>query len=87
LFVKTQPVAGAQVSVVQTLLSPQTRGAPGWQAPPEHTSLTVHASPSEQAAALVALTQPVAGSQLSVVQTLLSLQFKAGPAWQDPIAH
>jgi hypothetical protein len=87
LFVKTQPVAGLQVSVVQTLLSLQTRGAPGWQAPPEHTSLTVQASPSEQATVLLALTQPLAGLQVSVVHTLLSLQLNAVPGWHVPNAH
>jgi hypothetical protein len=54
LFVKTQPVAGSHASVVQALLSPHTRGAPGWHDPPEQTSLTVHAFPSEQAIALFA---------------------------------
>jgi hypothetical protein len=87
LFVKTQPVAGSHVSLVHTLLSPQTRGPPGWQLPPEHTSLTVHASPSEHAAVLLALMQPAAASQLSVVQTLLSLQLNGVPAWHVPNAH
>ena len=87
LFVKTQPATGSHVSVVQTLLSPHTFGPPGWQAPPAQTSPTVHVFPSEQTLVLLALTQPVAVSQESVVQMLPSLQFNAVPAWHVPNAH
>src|SRR2546427_499501 len=84
LFVKTQPVAGSQVSVVQMLLSSQTTGVPGWQVPPPHVSPVVHALPSSHAFVLFLKTQPVAGSQVSVVQTLLSLQTAGAPGWQMP---
>jgi hypothetical protein len=87
LFVWTQPVAGSQLSVVQALLSSHTRGAPGWHVPPEQMSSTVQAFPSEQAAVLFVETQPVAESQLSVVQGLLSLQFNAVPDRHEPNAH
>ena len=93
LFVKTQPVAGSQLSVVQTLLSPHTRGAPGWHVPPVQTSLIVQAFPSEQAMALFVKTQPVAGLQASDVHTLVSLQTIAGPdrhvpkAQESPTVH
>ena len=87
LFMKTQPVAGLQPSVVQALLSLHTRDAPGWQVPPEQLSPTVQASPSEQAFALFVETHPVADSHVSVVQGLLSLQTAAGPARHAPNAH
>jgi len=49
LFVCVQPVAGAQASVVHTLLSSQFSAVvPGTHAPPEQTSPTVHAFPSLQ---------------------------------------
>ena len=52
LLVKTQPVAGLQVSVVQALLSSQTTGAPGTQAPPPQMSPVVQALPSLHATVL-----------------------------------
>jgi hypothetical protein len=56
---------------------------------PVHTpfaqmSVCVHALPSLQGAVLLVFTHPVAGLQLSSVQTLLSSQFGAGPPTQDP---
>jgi hypothetical protein len=45
LFVKTHPVAGAHVSVVQALPSLQTTGGPP-QVPPVQLSPLVHAFPS-----------------------------------------
>jgi hypothetical protein len=74
LFVNTHPVAGLHESVVQALLSLQTTAAPGLQAPPPQVSPVVQAFPSVQASALFVNTHPVAGLQVSVVQTLLSLQ-------------
>jgi hypothetical protein len=50
------------------------------QVPPPHVSPMVHAFPSSQAAVLFVNTQPVAGLQLSDVQTLPSLQTSVGPA-------
>ena len=58
LFVNTQPVAGAQVSFVHTLLSLQTSAGPPAHVPPEHVSLVVQASPSLQTADVVASTGP-----------------------------
>src|SRR6266850_2210681 len=43
-----QPVAGAQASAVQGLLSLQLRGVPGAQAPARQVSAPLQASPSEQ---------------------------------------
>ena len=74
LFVKTQPEAGTQVSVVHTLPSLQTTAVPAWQFPPPHVSPVVHAFWSSHAAVLFVKTQPEAGAQVSVVHTLLSLQ-------------
>jgi hypothetical protein len=85
LFVNTQPVAGLQLSLVQTLLSLQTTGVPAWQVPPPQVSPVVHAFPSSQAAALFVWTQPVAGLHESSVHGLLSLQVTAAPAWQVPL--
>jgi hypothetical protein len=69
LFVKTHPIVGSQLSVVHTLLSLQTTAAPALQEPPPQTSPDVHAFPSSQAIVLFVKTQPVAGLQLSVVQS------------------
>jgi hypothetical protein len=74
LFVKTQPVVGLHVSVVQTLPSLQVSAGPPTHAPPEQTSPVVHAFPSLQELLLFVNTQPVAGLHVSVVQTLPSLQ-------------
>jgi hypothetical protein len=84
LFVKTQPASSVQVSVVQGLLSLQIRPTPGWQVPPPQVSPVVHGLPSSHAFVLFVKTQPVAGLQLSVVQTLLSLQTTGVPGLQTP---
>jgi hypothetical protein len=66
LFVKTQPVAGLQLSVVQTLPSLHTIVVPP-QAPPEQESPDVHAFPSshvDPSAAFGFEQIPVAGSQV-----------------------
>jgi hypothetical protein len=47
----------------------------------------VQGFPSEQTLVLLMLTQPVAVSQLSVVQILPSLQLNGVPAWHVPKAH
>ena len=80
LFVKTQPVAGLQVSVVHTLLSLHVMAPPEWQVPPPQVSPVVHAFPSSQAFVLLMKAQPDAGLHVSVVQALLSLQTIAAPA-------
>jgi hypothetical protein len=75
LLVLTQPLAGLQLSSVHTLLSLQFGGGPPRQEPPLQVSLVVHALPSLHGALLLACTHPMAGLQLSSVQTLLSSQF------------
>jgi len=50
-------------------------------------SLPVQRMPSSHGAVLLECTQPVAGLQLSSVQTLPSLQFSAGPPTQAPFAQ
>jgi hypothetical protein len=83
LFVKTHPEPGSQVSVVQTLPSLQTSGAP-LHVPPPHVSPVVQALPSSQAIVLFVKTHPVAGMHASVVQALLSLQTTAEPPQLPP---
>ena len=53
LFMCAQPLAGLQLSVVQTLWSSQLGGGPPTQAPSEQVSLVVQASPSLQAVPFV----------------------------------
>ena len=80
LLVKTHPAAGVHVSVVHGLWSLQSSvPVPGWHVPPPQMSPTVHVLPSEHAFVLFVKTQPLAGLQVSVVQTLLSLQVLAVP--------
>jgi len=84
LFACTQPLAGLQESVVQTLPSLQLGAAPPTQVPPEQVSAVVQELPSSQLAVLFVFTQPVRLLQESVVQTLPSLQLGAGPPTQMP---
>src|SRR5438093_394905 len=85
LFVWTQPVAGLQVSSVHTFPSSQLGDAPPTHLPPLHLSLVVQASPSLHGAVLFLWKQPVAGLQVSSVQTLPSSQLSAGPPTQPPL--
>jgi len=87
LFTCVQPLAGLQPSVVQTLPSSQFGAGPPWQLPPAHASFVVHALPSSHALLLLACVQPLAGLHPSVVQTLPSSQFGAGPPTQAPPEH
>jgi hypothetical protein len=82
-----QPEAGTHESVVQALLSLQSGAGPPTQEPPAQLSLVVHALPSLQGSVLFVCVQPVAGLQPSLVQTLESLQFGAGPPTQKPLAQ
>jgi hypothetical protein len=84
LFVKTQPVAGLQLSVVQALLSLQTTAEPGTHTPPPHVSPKVQAFPSLHGFVLFVKTQPEAGLQLSSVHGLLSLHTTGVPGLQTP---
>jgi hypothetical protein len=87
LLAWVQPVPELQPSLVQTLPSSQFDAAPPMQKPPAHVSLVVHASPSSQVAELFVCAHPLAGMQVSVVHTLLSLQFGAGPPMHEPPKH
>jgi hypothetical protein len=87
LLVWTQPEAGSHESVVHGLLSSQNTGPPGLHVPPPQVSFVVQAFPSLHGLVLLAWPQPVDGLQLSVVQTLPSSQFGAGPPWQLPPPH
>jgi hypothetical protein len=85
--VLAQPVAGAQVSVVQMLPSLQLSGAAAVHTPLWQVSSPSQASPSaqEDPFGTAVVRHPVAGSQLSVVQTLPSLQVSGVPAVQAPL--
>jgi len=65
-----------QESSVQGLPSSQLIGVPGWQMPLLQVSPTVHGLKSSQGPVLLLCEQPVAGSQVSVVQTLPSSQLR-----------
>jgi hypothetical protein len=84
LFANTQPVAGSQLSVVQTVLSLQRTGVPPLQVPPPQVSPAVHALPSSQAFVLFVKTQPVARLHVSVVHALLSLHTIPVPVQAPP---
>jgi hypothetical protein len=81
------PVAGLHVSVVQALLSLQTTVVPAVQMPvwQVETPLQRLLSVSQLVPFVTGVrTQPEVGLQVSVVQTLLSLQLSAVPALQTP---
>ncbi len=85
--VPIQPEPGSQLSRVQGLPSLQTFSDPALQTPPAQTSCSVHGLPSSHGAVLATDLQPSTGSQLSVVQSLPSLQSVALPPAQLPPAH
>jgi hypothetical protein len=87
LSVCTQPPEESQVSSVQGLLSLQSTVRLPAHTPLAHVSFAVQKLPSSHVAVLFVWTQPVAGSQESSVQGLLSLQSVAGPPAQAPLAH
>src|SRR5205814_1702021 len=70
-----QPATGSQVSAVQGLLSLQLRPPPAVHTPAWQVSTPLHASPSlhEVPFGSAVCWHPATGSQLSVVQGLLSL--------------
>jgi hypothetical protein len=84
LFVFTHPVAGTHASLVHGLLSLQSGAGPPLQVPPPQVSPVVQALPSLQGFVLLVCAHPVDGSQLSVVQPLLSLQSIVAPERQEP---
>ncbi len=81
------PVATAQLSEVQGLLSLHVVPAPDTQPLVLHTSPTVHALPSLHGAVLAAWVQPSLASQPSSLQPLPSSQFNLPPGWQAPALH
>jgi hypothetical protein len=85
-LVCAQPVAGTQLSVVQTFESLQLRGVPAVQVPLWQVSAPLQRLASAHAVPLVTFvnTQPVLALQLSVVQTFESLQLRGVPAVQVP---
>lgn len=82
--VVTHPVAVLHESSVQGLPSLQTRAGPPTHTLAAHLSAVVQALPSSQLAVFAAFTHPVAGTQLSSVHGLLSLQFGAAPPTHVP---
>jgi hypothetical protein len=87
LSVWTQPPDESQVSSVQGLLSLQSTVRLPAHTPLAHVSFAVQKLPSSQDAVLFVWTHPVAGSQESSVQGLLSLQSVAGPPAHAPLAQ
>jgi hypothetical protein len=81
------PNTGSQLSSVQAFPSPHVGGAPPTHTPPAHVSPVVHALPSLHGSLLFVNTQPIAGSHVSVVQTLPSLHASGGPPTHTPAAH
>jgi hypothetical protein len=81
-----QPVTALQLSVVQTLPSLQLRAVPPAQVPLWQVSSPLQTLPSvhEEPFGSGVLAHPVTGLQLSVVQTLPSLQLSGVPAVQTP---
>lgn len=79
LFFCVQPDNGLQSSSVQGLPSSQTLAIPPLHLPPAHLSFSVHKLPSLHPAALLLNRHELIGSQVSVVQTLLSSQSLALP--------
>ncbi len=87
LAVWMQPDLGPQLSSVHAkpssqLVVPLAVHLPSW-----HASPLVHASPSLQAALTGVAVQPLAGSQASAVQGLLSSQLTALPPVHTPLLH
>jgi hypothetical protein len=75
--------------VVQGLLSLQLSAVPAAQTPAWQVSAPLHTFPSLHDVPFTTGTfrQPATGSQLSVVQTLLSLQLSGVPAVHTPAWH
>jgi hypothetical protein len=84
--VLAQPKTGSQPSVVQALPSSQSSAVPAVHTPPWQVSSPLQTSPSAHGVpfATGVFVQPVSGSQVSVVQTLLSSQLSGAPAVQTP---
>src|SRR5439155_9927151 len=74
-------------SAVHRVPSLQLSAGPPTHCPPAHVSAVVQALPSSHGTVLGVLTHPVAGSQVSVVHTLPSVQMGGGPPTQTPPAQ
>ena len=81
------PFTGSQLSVVQQLPSSQFVGGPPWHDPPLQRSPVVQALLSLHGFVFGACVHPLVGLHPSVVHTLPSSQFGAGPPWQLPPPH
>jgi hypothetical protein len=81
-----QPSTGWQVSLVQAFPSLQVRAGPGVQTPPWQDSAPLQTLLSRQGVPLGTggARQPATGSQLLVVQGLLSVHVSGVPATQVP---
>lgn len=82
-----QPPASVQVSVVQGLPSLQLKLEPETQMPPAQLSPAVQELPSVQDSVLLEVTQPLIGSQASVVQGFPSSQVLGAPGAHWPVTH
>ena len=87
-----QPPVGSQLSLVHKLLSSQLTAPPPLQTPflqtSGLTSVPVHTLPSLHTSPLRPIhTQPLAGSQLSLVHGLLSSQLRLLPPVQTPLVQ
>jgi hypothetical protein len=84
--VLTQPVVALQLSIVQALESLQLSAGPEVQVPLWQVSLPLHRVLSGQDVPLATFVcpQPLVALQVSVVQTLPSLQLSAVPALHTP---
>src|SRR2546422_521988 len=87
-----QPSDMLQISIpLQTSSSSQAAGVPATQSPFEQVSSPLQMLVSRQSASTVqqpwtdVWTQPIVGSQLSVVQRAPSLQLGGKPTWQPAI--
>jgi hypothetical protein len=80
--VLVHPDTGLQLSVVHTLPSLHASGVPEVHTPAWQVSLPLHTLPSlhDEPLGTAVFWQPAAGLQLSVVQTLPSLQLSGVPA-------
>src|SRR5437870_2438104 len=83
------PASGSQVSALHGLLSLQSRAVPATHTPAWQVSTPLHASPSlhDVPFGSAVCRHPATGSQVSVVQGLLSLQLRPPPPVHTPAWH
>jgi len=88
--VLAHPETGLQLSVVHTFaVVAHKRACPRYITPAWQVSLPLHTLPSlhDEPLGTAVFWQPVAGSQLSVVHTLPSLQLRGVPGVHTPLWH